>query len=98
MLSNFFLTVKKFDEFVIEVKKQTCYNNILRAREMHSLQSYEQDKSVYNNNIYIIILIYHDNILKLYIIHFLKLTHSEDCSEYIITQLKTFALISDSEI
>ena len=97
MLSNFFLTAKKSDESVAEAKRQACYDGALGARGIHALQSYGRDKPVYDNNAYTITSTYHDGTLKLYTIHPLKPTRPGSRPEYVMTQLKAFALTSDPE-
>ncbi|QSS65102.1 hypothetical protein I7I51_05943 [Histoplasma capsulatum] len=62
---------------------------------MDALQSYQQDRSTYDNNVYTLKSTYYDSIFKLYTTH---LTESEGlgcCSEYIMTQFKDWSMISD---
>lgn len=82
---NFFLEVKESNGTTVVVRRQTCYNDTLSARGMHSLQLYEEDESVHDNNAYIIISIYSDDQLKMYISHSTQSTSSKDRSEYCMT-------------
>jgi hypothetical protein len=79
---NFFLAVKGTDEFLVMAGRQTNYDNALDARNIHNLQLYKQEKSIFDNNVYIISLSYHDNQLKIFTNHFSQLISSENRSEY----------------
>jgi len=70
VLFNIFLKTKNFDENTAVIKRQTCFDNILSARNIYKFRLFKADYIlVYNNNIYIIILIYYDNQLKIYTIY-----------------------------
>lgn len=66
---NFFLAVKGLDGFLSVARLQACYDGALGARGMHSLQSYGQDDTIFDNNAYTISSTYYDGALRLYACH-----------------------------
>ncbi|EGE83164.2 hypothetical protein BDDG_06108 [Blastomyces dermatitidis ATCC 18188] len=92
---NFFLEVKGPDRSLAVTTHQACYDGALGARGMHLLQSYKEDESIYNNNVYTLTLTYHGGQLKLYTTHLIKPSGPDYCPEYIMTQLNMW---DDSDI
>ncbi|EER36397.1 conserved hypothetical protein [Histoplasma capsulatum H143] len=95
MVPNFFLEAKGPDGSLAVATRQACYDGALGARGMHALQSYQQDRSTYDNNAYTLTSTYHGGTLKLYATH---LTEPEGIGcrpEYIMTQLKGWSMTSD---
>ena len=62
---NFFLAAKGLDGLPAVAGRQACYDGALGARGMRALQSYRQDKPVYDNNAFTISSIYHGGTLKI---------------------------------
>jgi hypothetical protein len=73
MTPNFFLAAKGPDRSLTVARRQACYDDALRARGMHSLQSYGKAKLVYDNNAYTITSTYHGGTLKMYTSHVIPL-------------------------
>lgn len=95
---NFFLAVKGPDEIAAVARKQACYDDALGARGIHSLQSYEEGQSVYDNKAYTITSIYSDGQLKMYISHPTQPTSPEGRPEYCMNQLGAYAMTHNQEI
>ncbi|EAS29520.3 uncharacterized protein CIMG_13247 [Coccidioides immitis RS] len=97
MAPNFFLEAKGPDGSLVVAVWQACYNGALGARGIHSLQTYQQDEPINNNNAYTLTLTYHGGQLKLYTTHINKPGYTDGRSEYIMTQLKGWSMTSDLE-
>lgn len=94
---NFFLAVKGPDGSAAVAARQACYDGALGARGMHSLQSYGQEKPVYDNKAYTITSIYHNGQLKMYTVHPAQPNGPGSRPEYYMTQLKGWSMTSDPE-
>lgn len=97
ILPNFFLEAKGPDGSLAVLMRQACYNGAVGARGMHSLQSYQQEKSFYDNNAYTITSTYHGGQLKLYTTHPVNCHHLER-PEYIMTQLGAWSMTGNYEL
>ena len=64
---------------------------------MHSLLSYGENKSVYDNKAYTITSIYNDGQLKMYTSHPTQPTSSGGRPEYCMTQLNTWGMTGNAE-
>lgn len=69
IVPNFFLAVNGPSGLPVVAQRQACYDGALGARGMHSLQSWGQDKPVYDNNAYVLTSRYSDGQLKMYTSH-----------------------------
>ncbi|EDN02276.1 predicted protein [Histoplasma mississippiense (nom. inval.)] len=94
---NFFLEVKGPDGSLAVATHQACYDGALGARGMHSLRSYEEDESTYDNNTYTLTSTYHGGQLKLYTTHLTKPSGPDYRPEYIMTQLNTWGMTGNLE-
>ena len=94
MAPNFFLEAKGPDGSASVAKLQACYDGALGARSMHSLQSYGQDESAYDNNAYSISSTYHSGTgtLQMYTSHLSQPKSAEDRPEYYMNQLGAYAM------
>ncbi|OAT04133.1 hypothetical protein BDBG_16191 [Blastomyces gilchristii SLH14081] len=99
MVPNFFLEAKGPDESLAVATWQACYDGALEARGMHTLQSYQQDRSrsTYDNSAYTLMSIYHGGTLKLYTTHLTEPEGPGHCPEYIMTQLNTWGMTGNLE-
>ncbi|KAL8735398.1 MAG: hypothetical protein Q9166_000943 [cf. Caloplaca sp. 2 TL-2023] len=97
MAPNFFLAAKGPDGSAAVARRQACYDGALGARGMHSLQSYQQDKPVYDNKACTMTSIYHDGTLKMYTSHVAPPRSSGGRPEYHMTQLKGWSMTGDLE-
>lgn len=86
---NFFLAVKGPDGSAAVAARQACYDGALGARGMHSLQSYGQEKPVYDNKAYTITSIYHNGQLKMYTVHPAQPNGPGSRPEYYMTDRKS---------
>ncbi|PGH35907.1 hypothetical protein GX50_01232 [[Emmonsia] crescens] len=96
MMPNFFLEAKGPDGSLAVGTRQACYDGALGTRGMHSLCSYQQDKST-DNNAYTFTSTYHGGTLKLYTTHVTETSGSGCHPEYFMTQLKGCSMTSDPE-
>ncbi|KAL2390565.1 hypothetical protein RJ035_001103 [Blastomyces gilchristii] len=64
---------------------------------MHSLQSYQEHESTYDNNTYTLTSTYHGGQLKLYTTHLTKPSGPDSRPEYIMTQLNTWGMTGNLE-
>nr|KMM69766.1 hypothetical protein CPAG_06080 [Coccidioides posadasii RMSCC 3488] len=96
MAPNFFVEAKGPDGSLAVATRQACYDGALGARGMHSLQSYQQEPT-YDNNAYTLTSTYHGGQLKMYATHINKPDNPDGRPEYIMTQLRSFALTDTSE-
>jgi hypothetical protein len=94
---NFFLAAKGPDGTAAVARRQACYDGALGARGMNSLQSYEEDEPVYDNNAYTITSIYSDGQLKIYTSHPIQPTSPGGQPEYCMSQLRSFAMTDTAE-
>ena len=97
MAPNFFLEAKGPDGTVAVAERQACYNGALGARAIHALQSYQQERPIYDNNAYTITSTYADGQLKLYTTHLIKPKAPGCRPEYIMTQLNTWGMTGNPE-
>jgi len=59
---NIFIKIKSFNKSAIVIKQQACFDNALNARNVYKLRLFKTNNTLaYNNNVYIITSIYHDN-------------------------------------
>ncbi|EQL29102.1 hypothetical protein BDFG_08228 [Blastomyces dermatitidis ATCC 26199] len=97
MIPNFFLEAKGPDESLAVATRQACYDGALGARGMHTLQSYQQDRSTYDNSAYTLTSTYHGGQLKLYTTHLTEPEGPGHRPEYIMTQLNTWGMTGNLE-
>lgn len=97
MTSNFYFKAKGSDEFTAVTRRQACYNDAVEVRGLQSLQSYEQDGPIYNNNAYTITSIYHNGQLQMYTTHITLSAGLKRRSEYQMTQFRSFAMTDTIE-
>ncbi|KAI1909470.1 hypothetical protein LOZ65_006519 [Ophidiomyces ophidiicola] len=96
MAPNFFVEAKGPDGSLAVATRQACYDGALGARGMHSLRSYQQE-ATYDNNAYTLTSTYHGGQLKMYATHISKPDDPDGRPEFIMTQLRSFALTDTSE-
>lgn len=92
---NFFLQVKGPDGSLSVASRQACYDGALGARGVHSLQSYGQPESQYDNKAYTLTSIYHGGQLKMYTTHPIPPSAPGKKPGFAMTQIKTWALTGD---
>ncbi|KMW68959.1 hypothetical protein BDDG_13161 [Blastomyces dermatitidis ATCC 18188] len=97
MIPNFFLEAKGPDGSLAVATQQACYDGALGARGMHTLQSYQQDRSTYDNSAYTLTSTYHGGQLKLYTTHLTEPEGPGHRPEYIMTQLNTWGMTGNLE-
>ncbi|KKZ61712.1 hypothetical protein EMCG_03741 [[Emmonsia] crescens] len=97
MIPNFFLEAKGPDGSLAVATRQACYDGALGAQGMHTLQSYQQDRSTYDNSAYTLASIYHGGQLKLYTTHLTEPEGPGRRPEYIMTQLNTWGMTGNLE-
>jgi len=78
-------------------KRQACYNGVVGARAMHTLQNYGAASVDYDDKAYTLTTTYHDGQLKLFTVHPTSSNAAGASTEYKMTQLKAFAMTSDRE-
>ena len=93
---NFFLEAKGLRGTLAVAERQACYDGALGARAMHTLQSYQQ-RPTFDNNAYTIISTYDNRTLTLYTTHPIEPSDPWCRPEYIMTQLRCFAMIDSPE-
>lgn len=93
---NFFVKAKALRGGANVAKRQAC-DGAVRARAMHYLQTYGEEKPLYNNIACTFSSTYHNSTLKMYTHHVTAPRAEGDRAEYYMTQLKAYALISDRE-
>lgn len=97
-LPNIFTKTKSLDESAIVIKRQACFDDALSARDIHKFRLFKANHTLaYDNNVYIIILTYHDDQLKIYTIHLIQSIDSKKSLEFHMTQLDDWALTSSYE-
>lgn len=89
---NFFLEIKGPEGSPAVVERQACYNGALGVKGMHSLQSYQQDGPVYDNNVSAITSTYQRGLLRMYATHVGPPRSSGGRPEYCMTQLNSWVL------
>ena len=89
---NYFLEVKRADGNGDVARRQACYDNIVGARVMHSLQNYGSVTPKYDGNAYSIASTYVDGQLKMFATHPAAPTRPGQRSQYVMTQLDSYAL------
>ena len=93
---NFFLAAKGPRGTIEVAGYRACYDSAIGARGMHSLRSYGQDYTAYDNKAYTISSIYYGGTLQMYTSHpGIGLGGGE--TEYYMTKLKAWAMTSDSD-
>ncbi|KAM5437939.1 hypothetical protein McanMca71_002161 [Microsporum canis] len=97
MAPNFFLEAKGPDGSPAVATRQACYDGALGARGIHKLQSYKQDKPVYDNKAYTITSTYLAGTLKLYTTHPIAPRESNGRPEYIMTQLNAWSMVGNAD-
>lgn len=96
ILPNFFLEVKGPDGSLAVAKTQACYNGALGARGYRSIQSYAAGEPVFDNKAHVITSTYHGGQLKMYTCHAIRPTEPGQDPEYVMTQIRAYALTSDA--
>ncbi len=96
---NFFLAVKWRDGTPGVAQRRACYDGALGARGMQSLRLYgsAEAEPLYDETTRTITCTYHDGQLKIYATHPIQATAPEFRTEYVMTQVKAYALTSDVE-
>lgn len=97
ILPNFFLEVKGPDGRPSVATRQARHDGAIGARAMHSLQNHMQDEPIYDDNVYAFSSTYQDGHLVLFAHHLTAPTTPGGRPEYHMTQVKSFALTSDTE-
>lgn len=97
IVPNFFLVAKGPNGTAAVAKKQACYDGALGARGIHSLQSYGEGQSVYDNKAYTITSIYSDGVLKMYTTHPIHPTSPGGRPTYCMNQLGAYAMTHNQE-
>jgi len=97
-LLNFFIETKNFDKSATVIKRQACFDDVLKVRNIYRLRLFETNsRLVYDNNAYTIISIYYNEIFKLYTIYNIQVSDIEVSSEYYITQFNIFVITDTAE-
>ena len=95
---TFFTEVKGPEGSAAVAKRQACYNGAIGARGVYQLQSFGAELgTAYDNNAYTITSTYHDGQLKIYTVHPIQSTNPEQSPEYLMTQLRSFAMTDTPE-
>ncbi|KAJ3568081.1 hypothetical protein NPX13_g6543 [Xylaria arbuscula] len=97
IVPNFFLAAKGKDGSLAVAERQACYDGALGARGIYSLQRYGNARPTPDNRAYTITCTYHGGQLKLYTSHLVAAACPGGSYEYIMTQIKAYALTSDVE-
>lgn len=91
--SNFFIEVKGPDGSGVVAKHEVCYDGVVDVSAIHVLRSFgvKDPKTVYNNNAYIITLVYHSatGTLQLFTTHSIFLAESP---KYYMNQVRSFTM------
>ncbi|KAI5917726.1 hypothetical protein F4810DRAFT_704704 [Camillea tinctor] len=95
--NNLFLEVKRSDGSAAVMERQACYDGAYRARAMHSLQNYDEEKPVYDSNAHPFSSTYHNGQLYLYAHHATAPATSGGGPEYHVTMLDVYALLGTRE-
>jgi hypothetical protein len=97
MAPNFYFEAKGPDGSAAVARRQACYDGAMGARGLQSLQSYGQDKLVYDSHAYTITSTYHDGTLKMYTTHITPPAGPRKRPEYQMNQLGAWALTGSRE-
>lgn len=97
VVPNFFVAAKGPDGSAAVAKRSACYDGVLGARGMHSLQSYGQSEPAYDNNASTVTSIYHNGQLQMYTSHPAQPGGPGTRPEYFMHQIKGYAMTSDSD-
>ncbi|PGG99224.1 hypothetical protein AJ79_08654 [Helicocarpus griseus UAMH5409] len=97
IIPNFFAEGKGPDGSTAVAKRQTLYDGVLGARAILQLQSYKKELT-YDGNAYVVTSTYHDGNLKLYTAHPTPSADPRRCTDYHLTQLRSFALTDSPEL
>ncbi len=97
VVANFFLAVKGPDGSAAVAQRQASYDGALGARGIQSLHSYGASGSTQDKTARTVTCTYHDGQLKMYTTHPVHATTPQPRTEYVMTQVKAFALTSDSD-
>lgn len=97
MAPNLFLAAKGPDGSLAVAERQACYDGALGAIGVHALQSYGQKEPTYDNNAYVITLIYHGGLLKMYTTHVAPPPNAGDRPEYHMHELRGWYITGESD-
>lgn len=97
IVPNFFLAAKGPDGIPSVGGRQVAYDGALGARGMHSLRSYCQGESAFDNKAYTITSIYQSGHLKMYTSHPAQPGGTGTRPEYYLHQLRDFSMTDDSD-
>jgi hypothetical protein len=97
MAPNFYLEAKGPDGSAAVARRQACYDGAVGARGLQSLQSYRQNRPVYDNNAYTITSIYHNGQLQMYTTYITPPAGPRKLPEYQIDQLGAWSLTGSQE-
>lgn len=97
MAPNFFLAVKGPDGSTAVANRQACSDGALGARGIQNLQSYGQKKLPYDNKAYKFSSTYIAGFLSMDIIHPTQQTSPRSRPEYVMHQLRAFAMLDSAE-
>lgn len=97
ILPNFFLEVKGPDGCPSVANRQARHDGAIGARAMHILQNHMQEGPIYDDNTYSFSSTYQDGHLALFAHHLTAPTTPGGRPEYHMTQLKSYALTSDTK-
>lgn len=97
LVPNFFLAVKGPDGSLAVALRQASYDGALGARGIHSLRSFSTGTPtpVFDNKAYTITSVYHGGTLSMYTCHPIQPTSPGARPEFVMTQIKAYALTSD---
>lgn len=94
---NFSLAVKDPDGSLAVAERQACYNGALQARGIQHLLSFGRPFTVYDNKAHTVMCVYHGGVLRIYTSHLIRSRVSGAGSQYGVTQVKVYAVTSDSD-
>ena len=96
---NFYTKRKDLNDNTTVCKNQALYDDALRVRKIHELQSYVDSETTYNNNAYTITSTYHDDSsdLTIYSTHSTSFKDSQNSIEYCMTQFKEWKMTNISK-
>ncbi|KAL9077897.1 MAG: hypothetical protein Q9157_003196 [Trypethelium eluteriae] len=97
-IPNFFLEAKGPSGTGVVARRQACYDGALGARAMHTLQSYNLESPVYDNNAYTISSTYNDGTLKMYAHHLRQPHGSKTQPEYYMHQVGAYAMTHNADM
>ncbi|KAI9691228.1 MAG: hypothetical protein M1822_008848 [Bathelium mastoideum] len=97
MVPNFFIEAKGPDGSLAVANRQACYDGTCGARAMQTLQSYNLEQMVFDNNAYTLSTTYHGGTLKMFAHHPYQSDATRTQPEYCMHQIKGWAMTSDPE-